>query len=322
MSNAQLNFWRSRVKLVEKNGKPFLIKDVNIVPIIRASQKAGEEIFYRGESEDYENTALMPSAFRGCDEKAEYYDAITNFPREFDGLSNLSKLAKMQHYNYHTRLLDLTENPLVALWFACSDYSRNGKKTKKVKDGCFYVIATSKNNILSCDSDRALLLSCLSRLSEDVEKPQLLELLQTAFNDKSCAETIENRISEKWIKELKETELRDHARVFEKYIGEVNRERAAFAHYYTKVEDLLSTFIVRPKIDNERQRKQEGLFAIFGMQDTIYSNCNDYRIIKYVIPKSKKPNIIEQLDLLGFNEATLFGDMESRAHYFQTRNNK
>lgn len=67
---------------------------------------------------------LLPGLFR--DEK--YYnkekdiikEIIRKIPSEFGQGNILEKLVKMQHYGVPTRLLDLTGNPLVALYFACS----------------------------------------------------------------------------------------------------------------------------------------------------------------------------------------------------------
>lgn len=54
---------------------------------------------------------------------------IRRRPDEFEdthGLFNM--LAKMQHYGLHTRLLDITQNPEVALYFACFDnWDRDGE---------------------------------------------------------------------------------------------------------------------------------------------------------------------------------------------------
>ena len=43
----------------------------------------------------------------------------------YNSRSHFEKLVKMQHYQICTRLLDLTTNPLVALFFACEDATRD-----------------------------------------------------------------------------------------------------------------------------------------------------------------------------------------------------
>lgn len=90
--------------------------------------------FYRGQSVfDWQ---LKPSIFRDALYEKETYmiKKIKHLAEvELDNLDRFSQLVKLQHYGLPTRLLDLTENPLVALYFACSDpkYSNN--------DGALYV---------------------------------------------------------------------------------------------------------------------------------------------------------------------------------------
>lgn len=79
--------------------------------------------FYRGHSN--KEWRLLPSIHRrymlGFEENL-INEFMRRRPDEFsesDGIFNA--LAKMQHYGLHTRLLDVTENPAVALFFTCSD---------------------------------------------------------------------------------------------------------------------------------------------------------------------------------------------------------
>ena len=86
--------------------------------------------FFRGHSD--KEWRLMPSIYRKYMLNFEE-DLINEFirrrPNEFlesDGVFNI--VAKMQHYGLHTRLLDVTENPAVALYFACCDnFDKDGE---------------------------------------------------------------------------------------------------------------------------------------------------------------------------------------------------
>lgn len=86
-----------------------------------------KEYFYRGEPQDYKATRNMASGFRWMVEKnksfhdmkslrIDYYQEIGYSLSEKD---EENFIAYCQHHGLPTELIDITKNPLVALYFAC-----------------------------------------------------------------------------------------------------------------------------------------------------------------------------------------------------------
>src|SRR5690606_21493977 len=115
--------------------------------VIKSSPE--KQLFFRGHSD--EAFSLTPSLYRAenyyLSEDKIFKDTILTNPQDFIHCKNtIEVLVKMQHYGIPTRLLDLTRNALVALFFACeANNDRNGE---------FIILHIPNDDVCYFDSDK------------------------------------------------------------------------------------------------------------------------------------------------------------------------
>lgn len=112
--------------------------------------------YYRGQADAswYLDSSLTREEKYKENEARMYYDILSLKPEAFaNDYSIYDRLITMQHFGMPTRLLDITRNPLVSIFFSCNNLDRANS------DGLVYTFIPEADNFLNFDDER---LKCLT----------------------------------------------------------------------------------------------------------------------------------------------------------------
>ena len=271
---------------------------------------SNEELFFRGQKTDFWD--VIPSIFRGNFLSVEHtlmQVPLLKAPYEFISINNdFEIMTKYQHYGMCTRLLDLTTNPLVALYFACEEYGdvcykgiedEENTKTQEANGVIFF----NKKYSVSTNEINIKVISSLSQI--DLSNYNTLESILRKLTERQA---ISKELEERW-------KSKEH---FEEFINIIQ-----------------NNYIVIPPYNNERLSRQCGMFLLAGCFNFVYTESiressieKGYKDLRdefdrkfFYIPGEKKKEILEELDTYNINEATLFPELEHQLSYIKNKKN-
>ena len=249
-------------------------------------------VFFRGQNR--ESYKLFPSLARKINRSSEMYSrfeyqminaAKLQNPEEFTkDIYPINMLARMQHYGIPTRLLDVSENALVGLYFSCLgsyDY-----------DGALFTFIKESKEVHTAYSLKANMLAIQYKFTE-----------MTQTNIKHYWDVIKNESfipTNESLREYDELEGHIKSRLIDPVfvLPEMSNERerrqqAAFIVFPNKLSNNMFTNEIR-------------------VHDELFHR-------KLIIKAQKKKRILKQLELLGITEHFLFPEVDKQCNAVKAR---
>lgn len=259
------------------------------------------EFYFRGQEVEFWD--IEPSVFRDNMLSVEHklmQIPLQKNPFDFKELNDtFDIMTKYQHYGMCTRLLDLTTNPLVALYFACKLHGKIYYDSEGVKEPTG-IVYYAKYYPYRADDMCVKIVTSLTKY--DLSKENTISDILTKLVDENI---ITSSDKDKWLKEKNIKEF---------------------------IDMIQQNYLVVPTYSNERLKKQSGVLLLVSsftveIADSIASGVitkskknlrSEFDEMFFYIPGENKKEIIKELDLFGINEATLFPELEHQLSYIKS----
>lgn len=256
------------------------------------------QFYFRGER--CSSWELRPSLMRNSgihwmereQEGEMLLELVSRQPEAFNSLiSALAQWVLARHHGLRTRLLDITRNPLVALFNACEKYET--KDDSGDKDGRLHVFAVPGNLIKPFNSDA---ISVHTNFAKFQTGEQAVLLGKAGKNPDEYLEAM--------------------GRLYHF----IHEEKPYFKERIDP-RDFFRVFVVEPQQSFERIRAQSGAFLISAFHERFErgeirkyeAGTPVYGHFMLRVPHVRKKHILDELRLLNITRETLFPGLEESA---------
>ena len=293
-------------KPVKKVGD--LLDRIQEVEQLYRGQKQAVHFYFRGESTtDWE---LVPSVMRSDSRKYEgemLVDLVSRRPDEFRGMTSaLDRWVLAQHHELKTRFLDVSRNPLVALFNACGG-SEDQEGKYKDKTGRLHIFAVPPKLVKPYTSDVISIVANFARLSQF---DQDLILGKQGITDENGVLVGPVSSAPRYFRAML-------------YLYQFIKQEKPYFEERINPGDFFRVFVVEPQQFSERLRAQSGAFLVsafhrrFERVAVLRKNPNIPVYAHYTLDIAAckhKCNLMRELELLNISKETLRPGLDSAAY--------
>ena len=268
----------------------------------------GVVLYFRGESRCFPE--LRPSVMRSpvageaplrAVESEMLNDLMTRQPEAFNALdSDLARWVLAQHHGLRTRLLDITRNPLVAIYNACEGHSD--------EDGRLHVFGVPRSLIKPFNSDSVSIIANFAKLPR-TEQALLLGKTQVDAPDDALPNMADHLIGSDPFEKAKT------------HLYNLIRQEKPYFEERIDIRDLFRVLVIEPQRSFERLRAQSGAFLAsafherFEQREILRWNQHipTYSHFLFTLPHAQKKLVLDELRLLNVTREVLYPSIDEAA---------